>query len=207
MLRQYFLPYSADPRPAPSLGDAWAARNLWKFAASRSWTLDLVDHVAGRHRQVSRLKAAVQTDMVGYSRLFGLDNTGTITRWRDLRRRLIAPVIRHHHGKLAQTAGDSMLIMFDSITQAVKCAVTIQSELASENTLWPADRRMDLRIGVDFGDVIEEGTNFHGDGVIIAARLQAICPAGGVCISRAVHDKAGDRLNLPHDICRAPALS
>ena len=137
--------------------------------------------------------------MVGYSRLFGLDNAGTIARWRDLRRRLIIPVIRYHHGKLAQTAGDSMLIMFDSITQAVKCAVTIQSELAIENTLWPADRRMDLRVGVDFGDVIVEGTNFHGDGVIIAARLQAVCPPGGVCVSRAVHDKAGDRLGLPYE--------
>ena len=115
-----------------------------------------------------------------------------------MRRRLIVPAIRQHRGTLAQSAGDSMLIMFDSITQAVKCAVTIQFGLAKENTLWAADRRMDLRMGVDFGDVIEEGMNFHGDGVIIAARLQAVCPPGGVCISRAVHDKVSNQLGLPY---------
>jgi adenylate cyclase len=197
MLRRY-VP-SSDTHPGPAPAHLRLARDSWHPAYGRSWTRDLLDRIAGRYRQVSRLKAAVQTDMVGYSRLFGLDHQGTIARWRDLRRRLIMPVIRHYHGRLAQTAGDSMLIMFDSITQAVSCSVTIQSELAAENVLWPSDRRMLLRVGVDFGDVIEEGTNFHGDGVIIAARLQAICPPGAVCISRAVHDKAGDRLGLPYE--------
>jgi adenylate cyclase len=92
-----------------------------------------------------------------------------------------------------------MLITFDSIAEAVKCAVAIQHELALENQFWPDDRRMLLRVGVDLGDVITDGTDFHGDGVIVAVRLQAVCPPGGVCISRAVHDRGGDRLGLPYE--------
>jgi adenylate cyclase len=143
--------------------------------------------------------AAVHTDMVEYSRLFGIDDTGTVARMRDLRRGLIGPAIRRHRGRLVQTAGDSMLITFASVADAVKCAVTIQYELAIENSVWPDDRRMRLRVGVDLGDVISDGRDFHGDGVIIAARLQAVCPPGGVCISRAVHDRGGDRLGLPYE--------
>ncbi len=197
MLRPYLAAQRTDAVPAPTFGKALLARNFWQPISTRHWTAVLADRLAGRSGRVSRLMAAVQTDMVGYSRLFNLDHIETIARWRDLRRRLIGPAIRYHHGRLAQSAGDSMLIMFDSITQAVKCAVTIQAELSFDNNMWPDDRRMDLRVGIDFGDVIEEGTNFHGDGVIIAARLQTVCPPGGVCVSRAVHDKAGDRLGLP----------
>jgi adenylate cyclase len=88
----------------------------------------------------------------------------------------------------------------------VKCAVSIQSELAVENRFWPDDRRMLLRVGVDLGDVITDGTDFHGDGVIVAARLQAVCPPGGVCISGAVHDRGGDRLGLPYEALGALTL-
>jgi adenylate cyclase len=140
--------------------------------------------------------ASVHIDMVGYSRLFALDDTGTVARLRQLRRNLITPAIQQHHGRLLQTAGDSMLITFDSITQAVTCAVTIQHELTIENGLWPHDRQMRLRVGVDLGDVFVDGTDFHGDGVIGAARLQVVCPPGGVCVSQAVHDRGGNRLGL-----------
>lgn len=150
--------------------------------------------------------AVVHTDIVSYSRLFGFDNLGTVVRLKDLRRRLFEPSIRHHHGRLVQTAGDSMLITFNSIMQAVKCAVTIQVALAIENDVWPDDRRIVLRVGVDLGDVIAEGWNFHGDSVIIAARLQAVCPPGGVCISRAAHDRAGDLLRLPCEALGSLAL-
>jgi class 3 adenylate cyclase len=143
-----------------------------------------------------RLMAAVYADMVDYSRLFRLDDGGTIARLRRMRSR-IAPAIRRHRGHLVQTAGDSMLIMFDSIIEAIKCALSIQCELACENDGWPDDRRMRFRVGVDFGDVVADGRDFHGDGIIIAVRLQEVCPPGAVCISRAVHDRGGSRLDLP----------
>jgi class 3 adenylate cyclase len=105
-----------------------------------------------------------------------------------------------------QTAGDSLLITFDSITEAVRCAVTIQHAVAKENDGWPDDRRMWLRVGVDLGDVITDGRDFHGDGVIVAVRLQEVCPPGGVCISRAVHEHGGDRLGLPFEALGALTL-
>jgi adenylate cyclase len=105
-----------------------------------------------------------------------------------------------------QTAGDSMLITFDSITEAVQCAVTIQHDLAIENDRWPHDHAMRLRMGIDVGDVIADGGDFHGDGVIVAARLQEVCPPGAVCVSRTVHDRGGDRLGLPFEALGPLAL-
>lgn len=188
-----------DLEQAPALSFR-SAPSVWNRIASTygsRWPFALANVIAGRKGYPSRLMAAVYTDMVGYSRLFGLDDTGTVARLQDLRHGLIAPAIRRHHGRLVQTAGDSLLVTFDSITEAVKCAVTIQYELGIENNHWPDDRRMRLRVGVDLGDVISDGRDFHGDGVIVAARLQAVCPPGGVCISRAVYDRGGDRLGLP----------
>jgi adenylate cyclase len=144
--------------------------------------------------------------MVGYSRLFGLDDTGTVKRWDRLRRDWILPAIDRHQGLLVQTAGDSMLIIFESVAQAVKCAVAIQHDLRADEVDRPADRRIRLRIGVDLGDIIMDGMDFHGDGVIVAARLQALCPPGGVCISRAVHERGGDRLGLRSEALGALAL-
>jgi class 3 adenylate cyclase len=183
------LPLSSS-RMASSVGD------FWRSLRGRRWLVVLADRMAERQGHAGRLLAAVHTDVVGYSRLFALDDTGTIAHLRALRRSLIAPTIRRHRGRLLQTAGDSMLITFDSVIQAVKCAVTIQRGMAIENDTWPPDRRINLRVGVDLGDVIRDGTDFHGDGVIVAARLQAVCPPGGVCVSRAVHDRGGERLGL-----------
>jgi adenylate cyclase len=123
-----------------------------------------------------------------------------------LRRTVFAPAIRRHRGRLVQTAGDSMLITFDSVVQAVKCAVAIQDGLHMRNQGWPPDLQIHLRMGIDLGDIIADGTDFHGDGVIIAARLQAVCPPGGVCVSRAVHDRSGDRLGLPFEALGPLAL-
>jgi adenylate cyclase len=162
------------------------------------WLNMLSDCVAKRNGHAGRLKASVYADMVGYSRLFRLDDTGTVARLRNMHR-VLRPAIRRHRGRLVQTGGDSMLITFDSLTEAVKCAVTMQYALALENDGWPDDRRMQLRVGVDLGDVIVDGHDFHGDGVIVAVRLQEVCPPGGVCISAAVHDRGGDRLGLPFE--------
>lgn len=99
-----------------------------------------------------------------------------------------------------------MLIIFESVAQAVRCAVTIQCEVASNSDGWPLDRRIRFRIGVDLGDIIMDGMNFHGDGVIVATRLQAVCPPGGVCVSRAVHERGGERLGLQTQVLGALAL-
>ena len=146
-----------------------------------------------------RLLATVYADVVGYSRLFGLDDTGTVARIRALHQELFVPTVRSHRGQLVPTAGDAILMVFDSITEAVLCAVAVQRQLTLHGQDWPADRRIRLRIGVDIGDVIFDGMDLHGDGIIVAARLQAICPPGGVCVSRAVHDRGGDRLGLRFD--------
>jgi adenylate cyclase len=141
--------------------------------------------------------ATLYADMAGYSRLFALDDIGTVARLQTLHEKFIEPAIHRHHGRLVQTGGDSMLIIFESVAQAVQCAVAIQSATARNGDDGPHDRRMRFRIGVDLGDIIMDGMNFHGDGVIVATRLQAVCPPGGVCVSRAVHERGGDRLGLP----------
>ena len=153
MLPRFLVPYQSKPEPALSFGNAHPV--LRRTAPTRRWPYALLDRMARRNGYVGRLLAAVYADMVGYSRLFRLDDAGTVARLRDLHRFQIAPAIRRHHGRLVQTAGDSMLITFDSITEAVKCAVTIQYELAIQNDSWPDDRRMHLRVGVDLGDVMD----------------------------------------------------
>jgi len=165
--------------------------------ANRSWPTRPPNRAVAGRGPITRLLAAVYADMAGYSRLFALDDTGTVARLRALHHDLIEPAIRRHHGRLVQTGGDSMLIIFESVAQAVTCAVTIQSETADDAADTPRDRRMRFRIGVDLGDIIMDGMNFHGDGVIVATRLQAVCPPGGVCVSRAVHERGGERLGLP----------
>lgn len=173
---------------------------------NRRWRIALSSRVAHANRNVTRLMAAVYTDMAGYSRLFALDDTGTVARLRALHHERIEPAINRHHGRLVQTGGDSMLIIFESVAQAVKCAVAIQHEMGIDGANWPGDRRMRLRIGVDLGDIIMDGMNFHGDGVIVATRLQAVCPPGGVCVSRAVHERGGERLGLPFEALGPLAL-
>ena len=116
--------------------------------------------------------------MVGYSRLIGLDDAGTLRRLRTLRRALIDPAIREHGGRVAQTGGDSLLVAFDSIDGAVRCAVKVQQQVPVYDGDQPPDRRIRFRIGINIGDVIPDGTDLHGDGVNIAARLEAASPGG-----------------------------
>jgi adenylate cyclase len=166
---------------------AW---NRWIDLFNKRWP------AAPARGSVTRLMAAVFADMAGYSRLFSLDDTGTVARLSRLHHELIQPAIARHQGRLVQTGGDSMLIIFETVAQAVQCAVAIQSETAAADDGLPHDRRMRFRIGVDLGDIIMDGMNFHGDGVIVASRLQVVCPPGGVCVSRAVHERGGARLGL-----------
>jgi adenylate cyclase len=144
-----------------------------------------------------RLIAIIHADMVGYSRLIGLDDEGTLGRIRALRRDLINPVVEEYGGRVVQTAGDSLLIVFDSIDAAVRCAVDVQRQVPAYDAEQSRDRLIRFRMGVNIGDVIIDGADLHGDGVNVAARLQAECPPGEVCISREVRDHVRDRLNLP----------
>jgi adenylate cyclase len=150
----------------------------------------------GRSPDRRKLIAVVYADMVGYSRLIGLDDAGTLERLRALRRNLIDPAIQEHGGKVAQTGGDSLLIVFDSIDGAVRCAVKMQQQVPIHDGDQPSDRAIRFRVGINIGDAIADGTDLHGDAVNVAARIQAECPPGGICVTRSVRDHVHGRLDL-----------
>jgi predicted ATPase/class 3 adenylate cyclase len=143
-----------------------------------------------------KLVAVVYADMVGYSRLIGLDDVGTLQRLRNLRANLIDPAIEEHGGRIVQTGGDSLLIVFDSIDGATRCAVKVQERVPALDGDQPPDRAIRFRIGINIGDAIADGTDLHGDAVNVVARLQAQCPPGGICVSRSVRDHVHGRLDL-----------
>ena len=143
-----------------------------------------------------KLIAIVYADMVGYSRLIGLDDAGTFERLRELRRDLVDPAVLRHGGTLVSTGGDSLLARFDSIIPAMRCAVDVQRGVPDFDGDYAPDRRIRFRMGVNVGDVIPDGANLHGEGVNIAARLQSVCPPGAICVSRVVRDHVGNRLGL-----------
>ena len=153
-------------------------------------------NLAGKAAGGRRLIAIVYADMVGYSRLIGLDDAGTLRRLRTLRRALIDPAIREYGGTVVQTGGDSLLVAFDSIDGAVRCAVKVQQQVPVYDGDQPPDRRIRFRVGINTGDAIAHGTDLHGEGVNIAARLEAECPVGGICVSRAVRDQVHGSLDL-----------
>ena len=190
--RPFVAPYPSTGRRPPDSAQA-SVWSRWKGFAHRRSTAGAPDR-APAPNTITRLMAALYADMAGYSRLFALDDVGTVARLRTLHQDVVEPAIDRHHGRLVQTGGDSMLIIFDSVAHAVQCAVTIQSGNEDDG---PKDREIRFRIGVDLGDIIMDGMNFHGDGVIVATRLQAVCPPGGICVSRAVHERGADRLGLP----------
>jgi class 3 adenylate cyclase len=141
-----------------------------------------------------KLIAVVHADMVGYSRLIGLDDVGTLERLRSIRSNLIDPAIAEHGGRIVNTGGDSLLMVFDSVDGAVRCAVKVQQQVPVCDGNQPTDRAIRFRVGINVGDVIPDGSDVRGDVVNVAARLQAECPAGGICVSRAVRDHVHDRL-------------
>jgi TolB-like protein/class 3 adenylate cyclase len=141
-----------------------------------------------------RLAAILAADVAGYSRLMGADEEGTLERLKALRRELLDPKIAEHRGRIVKTTGDGMLVEFASVVDAVRCAVAVQQAVPERNTGVAADRRIELRIGINLGDVIVEGDDLYGDGVNIAARIEALAEAGGVFVSNTVHDHVRDRL-------------
>lgn len=143
-----------------------------------------------------RLAAILAADVVGYSKLMGKDEAGTLVALKKLRTDLVDPRIGEHKGRVFKATGDGLLVEFPSVVNAVACAVDIQRAMAARNADLPEDYLIKFRIGVNLGDVIIEGEDVFGDGVNVAARLEGIAPPGGIAVSGTVHDHLGNRLNL-----------
>ena len=124
----------------------------------------------------------------------GADEEGTLERLKALSHELVDPRITEHHGRIVKTTGDGLLVEFASVVDAVRCAVAVQQAMTGRSTGIGSDERIELRIGINLGDVIVEGDDLYGDGVNIAARIEALADAGGVFVSNTVHDHVRDRL-------------
>src|SRR5690348_3033028 len=145
---------------------------------------------------VRRLAAILAADVAGYSRLMGADEEGTLERLKALHRELVDPKIAEHHGRIVKTTGDGLLVEFASVVDAVRCAVEVQRGMIDRELEVPDDRRIRFRIGINLGDVIAEEHDIFGDGVNIAARLEALAAPGGICVSRVVRDQVRDKLDF-----------
>jgi adenylate cyclase len=141
-----------------------------------------------------RLAAILAADVAGYSRLMGADEEGTHERLKAHRRELVDPKISEHSGRIVKTTGDGMLAEFASVVDAVRCAVEVQRGMIDREAGMPEDRRIRFRIGINLGDIIVDGDDIFGDGVNVAARLEALAEPGGICISRTVRDQIRDKL-------------
>jgi adenylate cyclase len=146
-----------------------------------------------------RLAAILAADAAGYSRLMGVDEEGTLERLKAHRRQLIDPKIAEHHGRIVKTTGDGLLMEFASVVDAVRCAAEVQRGMIDREPEMPDERRITLRIGVNLGDVIVEGSDIFGDGVNVAARLEALAEPGGICVSGTVRDHIRDKLPYPFE--------
>jgi TolB-like protein len=143
-----------------------------------------------------RLAAIFAGDIAGYSRLMGSDEEGTLQQLKAHRRELVDPKITEHRGRIVKTTGDGMLVEFVSVVDAVRCAVDIQRGMAERNADVPAARRIEFRIGINVGDIISDENDIYGDGVNVAARLEALAEPGGILVSRNVHDQVRDKLGF-----------
>jgi TolB-like protein/class 3 adenylate cyclase/Tfp pilus assembly protein PilF len=147
-------------------------------------------------RMARKLAAIIAADVVSYSRLMGIDEAETLAALKTHRRDLIDPNIAEHQGRIVKTTGDGLLIEFPSVIEAVQCAVEVQRAMQERNSDVPADHRIEFRVGINLGDIIIDGDDIYGDGVNVAARLEGLADANGVCVSRVVHDQVRDKLDL-----------
>src|SRR5215471_17310107 len=143
---------------------------------------------------VRRLTAILAADVAGYSRLMGADEEGTHERLQAHLRELVNPKIAEHRGRIVKNTGDGFLAEFTSVVDAVRCATQIQRGMAEREPDVPEERRISFRLGVNLGDVIVEEHDIFGDGVNVAARLEALAEPGGICVSRVVRDQIRDKL-------------
>lgn len=154
-------------------------------------------------RAERRLAAIMAADIVSYSRLMETDEAATLAAIKSLRAEVIDPLLNEHNGRVVKLMGDGALIEFHSVVDAVACAVAIQTRVAAHQSEAPAERRIVFRIGINLGDVVVEGDDLFGDGVNVAARLEQLCPPGGVLISGTAYDHMKGKLSLPIDFAGA----
>lgn len=143
-----------------------------------------------------KLSAILAADVAGYSRLMGIDEEGTLTRLTEHRRHVVDPSVVRNRGRVVKTTGDGLLAEFTSVVDAVRCAVEVQTNMASRNSGEPEDRRIAFRIGINVGDIVEQDGDIFGEGVNIAARLEGIAEPGGICVSARVHEDAAGRVDF-----------
>src|SRR5690349_12249470 len=144
---------------------------------------------------VRRLTAILAADVAGYSRLMGVDEEGTHERLKAHLAELVDPEIAERRGRIVKNTGDGFLAEFASVVDAVRCAAEVQRGMAERNAHAPAEERIEFRIGINLGDVIVEEHDIFGDGVNVAARLEALAEPGGICVSLVVRDQVRDRLD------------
>ena len=145
-------------------------------------------------REQRRLAAIVSADVAGYSRLMGLDESGTLASLKAIRHEVVDPKIEAHGGRIVKTTGDGLLLEFPSVVDAVRCVLEVQSAMAARNAEVPGNSRIVYRVGVNLDDIIIDGDDIFKDGVNVAARLQEIAAPGGICLSAGARDQVGDRL-------------
>ena len=150
----------------------------------------------GRERTERRLAAILAADVAGYSRLIGEDEEGTLDRLRSIRAELIAPKIAEHRGRIVKTTGDGLLVEFASVVDALRCASDWQRAMADRTQGVPPTQRIQFRIGINVGDIVVEDGDILGDGVNVAARLEALAEPGGICVSARVQEDAAGRLDI-----------
>jgi adenylate cyclase len=146
-----------------------------------------------------RLAAILAADVAGYSRLMGADEEGTHERLKAVRRQLVDPKIEEHQGRIVKSTGDGLLVEFPSVVDAMRCAAEVQRGMIDREPEGTDERQIRFRIGVNLGDIIAEGGDIFGDGVNVAARLEALAEPGGICVSGIVHDQVRDKLPYPLD--------
>jgi TolB-like protein len=156
---------------------------------------------AGRNRAERRLAAILAADVAGYSRLIGVDEEGTLGRLRSIRAEVIDPAVREHRGRIVKTTGDGLLIEFASVVDALRCSVAWQAAMAER-----AETDIEFRIGIHQGDVVVEDGDIFGDGVNIAARLEALAEPGGICVSARVQEDAAGKFDMPFEDLGEQAL-
>ena len=145
---------------------------------------------------IRRLTAILAADVAGYSRLMGADEEGTHERLTEHLRELVNPKIAEHRGRIVKNTGDGVLAEFASVVDAVRCAVEVQRGMAERNADTPPETRIEFRVGINLGDIIVEEHDIFGDGVNVAARLEALAEPGEICVSRVVRDQVRDKLDL-----------
>jgi adenylate cyclase len=146
-----------------------------------------------------RLAAVLAADVAGYSRLMGSNEEGALARLKAVRRTLVDPTIASHRGRMVKTTGDGMLVEFASAVDAVRGAVEVQRGMADENASVPQDQRIEFRIGIHVGDIVIDDNDIFGDGVNVAARLEGIAEAGGVCMSNDAYRQVRGKVEIDCD--------